>query len=92
MDVYCPVCSEPFDTYEFHDVAEEQGVTFRQAYRNFVAEGCKSINGGKACAPEKATSEVSRGSAFAVMAELLGDDIDGAAAMLDDMLYVGLVR
>lgn len=85
MDIYCPKCSEPFDTGEFEFVAEEQGVTMREATRNFLRDGCSTV--GMAC---PGTGGM-RGEATAALADECGDDTDAVASMLDDMIYVGLV-
>lgn len=37
MDVRCPLCGEPWDTYEFHDVP---GLTYGEAWRKFKQIGC----------------------------------------------------
>lgn len=79
MDLYCTRCAEPWDNDEFHYVAEEQGSTYKEVAANFRAEGCKAVT-GKLC-ERKATD---MGLAAEAMYDLLGDDMDGAAAMLED--------
>jgi len=38
MDIHCPVCAEPWDMDELHDVP---GLTFEAARRRFAKEGCR---------------------------------------------------
>lgn len=85
MDIYCPKCSEPFDTAEFEFIADEQHITMSEATRNFLTVGCSTV--GMRCSGTGGM----RGEATAVLAEMLDDDVDGLASMLDDMIYVGLV-
>lgn len=87
MDVYCPRCAEPWDPYEFHDVAVEQETTYDAIRRRFFTEGCGVTFGGRPCAE----SDSLRAQASGVLAEMLGDDVDGIAAMLDDFEYMGML-
>lgn len=75
MDVYCRVCGEPFDNDEFHDVP---GMTYREASRAFLEQGCKGI--GFTCSASVASPEIG------IIADLLGDDVDGIASMYEDFL------
>jgi hypothetical protein len=50
-------------------------------------EGCPCCKWG-ADAPEKQSL---RGEAMGAMAELLGDDIDGMASIMDDFEYMGML-
>lgn len=84
-DVYCPKCGEPVDTYEFHDIAEADDVPYSVVAANFRADGCKAL--GMKCN----TPDPTRAAAAAAMYDLLGDDMDGAASMLDDFEYLGML-
>ena len=88
MDVYCPVCTEPLDISCFHDEADEQGISFNEALRAFQSRGCESLTvyGFGPC--EKVDSL--RGDAMSALFDLLGDDVDGAAAMMEDFEYMGM--
>lgn len=80
MDVLCPVCAEPWDLGEFEDVS---GMTFTAARRAFAKEGCALFgNKHNEVGPEAAE----RAAKSRVLFDLLGDDIDGIAAMTEDML------
>lgn len=79
MDLRCARCAEPIDNDELHCVAEERGTTYALVAREFRANGCVAVT-GTVCEP----SDSIMASAAGAMYDLLGDDMDGAAAMLDD--------
>ena len=83
MDIYCPKCAEPLDMDELHYI---DGLGFDAARKAFYADGCAGI--GFTCS---AGGGGLRADAAAAMYDLLGDDIDGAAAMLDDLEYLGML-
>jgi hypothetical protein len=80
MDLICPKCREPWDADELHEVV---GMTYREARNTFTSEGCGPVF-QTSCSGEvdPLVSEV-----YA----LLGDDLDGAIAMLDDARFLGLL-
>lgn len=84
MDIYCPKCAEPVEIDYLHDVADDNGTTFTVELHRFQSDGCKAI--GARCNPVK---DRGRASAAAALYDLLGDDIDGAAAMLEDFEMMG---
>lgn len=77
MDVYCPRCGEPIDPYEFHDYAAEVDTTYAEVAAQFRAIGCEAL--GMRCGYQVAHPGI------AAMYDLLGDDMDGAASMFEDM-------
>lgn len=79
MDVKCKRCGEPWEIDYFHDVAAEQETTFDQVRKNFYAKGCEAIEVGMRC-----DVEYENGSLIAAAQDLLGDDIDGLAATIED--------
>lgn len=81
MDVKCKFCREPWDIDTFHDAADEQGCSFDDVRKRFQAEGCKAIGWGN-CNPETVTARPD--ARLSILDELLGDDIDGIAAMIED--------
>lgn len=78
MDVKCHTCGEPVDIFYFHDVAEEQGRTFDEVRADFYRRGCEALGDSH----NGTTYE--DGPAVLALQELLGDDIDGLAAMMED--------
>jgi hypothetical protein len=82
MDIICPVCSEPWDVDELHYT---DGLTFDQARRIFFSKGCGAVFGGS-CKP----NPTAQSSISAALADMLGDDIDGIAAMTEDAEFMGL--
>jgi hypothetical protein len=87
MDIPCPICGEPWDTDEFHFAAEEQNTTYKELSHEFQRKGCEVLGGGAYCEP--VTNN--RTAAAAAMYELMGDDLDGVASMLEDAEIMGLI-
>lgn len=79
MDVYCPKCGEPCDMDYFHDVADDIDSDFNTVMRDFQSRGCVAIDFGE-CTPNDSLQALYADALY----DLLGDDIDGAAAMLAD--------
>ncbi|MPZ50845.1 MAG: hypothetical protein GEU75_16360 [Dehalococcoidia bacterium] len=77
MDIYCPVCGEPWDHNELHDV---EGVRFEEARRRFASEGCRVFG-----STHNSTVDTDKATKSALLHELLGDDIDGIAALMEDL-------
>jgi methionine synthase II (cobalamin-independent) len=88
MDMYCARCGEPWDNDTFHDAAAELGKTYRDVVRDFQSRGCIAI-GWQATECERQPSM--RTEAMAAMFDLLGDDTDGAMAMMEDLEYTGML-
>lgn len=84
MDMYCTKCGEPWDNDTFHEVAEEQGITYTQAVRNFAREGCKATGWANCTTHVEDGPHVLRADASAALFDLLGDDTDGVMAMMED--------
>ncbi len=87
MDTYCHRCGEPIDIEEFHEVAAEIGSTFAVVLAEFQARGCIAIAGVR-CAIRPSI----RNEAVAMLNDILGDDIDGIASMMEDFDYAGLLE
>jgi hypothetical protein len=93
MDIYCPVrgCGEPWDHDTLHEVAEEEGKSYNEVMRAFQSKGCEVIFGQPHNIRDDEPVDKSYGLPASMAAEalydLLGDDMDGAAAMMEDMGY-----
>lgn len=83
MDVRCRKCGEPIDIDTFHDIADYENTTFSDIRDRFASKGCRGI--GLTC-NENADTELA--SVSGALFELLGDDIDGIGAMLEDWEYM----
>ena len=86
MDIYCPICSEPVDVDEFRYVADERGLPVSQVRSEFYQDGCVALLAS--CNASTVGSD--RARIAAEVYGLLGDDIDGAAAFLDDIDTLGV--
>jgi hypothetical protein len=93
MDVYCQRCDEPWDTYYVNfDMDEDSGPDefdgdTKPSERFKRGDGCPACKWGKNAPKQKSI----RGMAMGAMAELLGDDMDGMASMMDDFEYMGML-
>lgn len=114
MDVYCPVCGEPWEHDSLHEEAQERyGIPyylegswgeprvknpaydgdayqaiFKQVSAEFRSKGCAALFGSRCSTPSKETDRtfgLTRQAASAALYDLLGDDMDGAASMLEDL-------
>jgi hypothetical protein len=89
MDLYCPICGEPCENDYFHDVAKSTGQTYSEVAADFRVRGCEAIESSHS----KASTETDKGfgltrqEAAGALYDLLGDDMDGAAAMLEYMVF-----
>lgn len=66
---------------ELHEV---DGLTFDQARTVFYDSGCGTLFAGRTCKARNAEQK-ERAGLSALLAEMLGDDIDGIASMEDDI-------
>jgi len=82
MDVYCQHCNEPWDTYTvYHELDDNP----KQAKDDFLAgKGCPSCHWGR----DGESTDSFKSQAMAAMNDILGDDIDGMASMMDDYEYM----
>ena len=80
MDLYCPICGEPCDNDEFHDYAKQVGSTYAKVASDFRKRGCEAVDMTHSEVHDEGMANSAR-----AMYELLGDDMDGAAAMLADV-------
>lgn len=107
MDIYCPICEEPWDMYcineEAEALAERDGIPYEQAYRKvqhaFYKDGCNAFplayGAQTYCKRSERVPEdgkLSKSMAMSALIDILGDDVDGIAAMMDDAIYLGQVE
>lgn len=76
MDVYCQRCGEPYDVFSLTDDMNEQE---RQDFKKGVCCPC--------CKGKEIEKKPARAEIASILAPLLGDDIDGLAAMMEDAEY-----
>lgn len=88
MDIRCPKCGEPWDLDTIHEAADEQDSTYEKVSADFRSRGCVAFGWGGCSTPSTEVDahyglppQVAAGALY----DLLGDDLDGAAAMLEDM-------
>jgi len=89
MDIYCNRCGEPWDVDTFHDVADDLGVSFDAALARFYADGCAGTGWVKRCDVAPDGPARVRASVSGMLAEVLGDDVDGIASELADAEFFG---
>jgi hypothetical protein len=86
MDIYCPKCSEPWDLSELHTAVDEgSAADYDDARRTFYADGCGTLFNSRPCRENRTL----RSEASLVLADVLGEDLDGVAAMLEDAEFLG---
>lgn len=99
MDVYCTRCTEPWDNDCIHEEVELRQAKGEEAdyysvLREFQSQGCvafREFSGSDTrpswCEPVSNMRAVTIGA----LTDLLGDDTDGIASMMEDAEYWGLV-
>jgi hypothetical protein len=91
MDVFCSHCGEPWDIYSIHEIV---GGSYNHKNVQFQQLGCGAFEVPpvecQAVTPEAGSPMDTRAQAAGAMYDLLGDDMDGAASMLDDAEAMGL--
>lgn len=90
MDIICRNCGEPWENETLHDVALELGKSYEEIAKAFSSIGCKALASDEYgtmqhCQPDE------KASMRGVLADLLGDDLDGYSSTLDDLEYMGLL-
>ncbi len=83
MDIYCPKCGEPTDNDSIHDAVNE-GIfdSYVEGLHAFQSQGCEAFGW------KHGNINAARAEAMSAMFDLLGDDVDGAAAMMEDFDYM----
>jgi hypothetical protein len=99
MDINCPVCAEPWDMDTLHTEIEERlasgemsedtnyNVLYFKMSDEFKSKGCKAFTFTGAapwCVKPDNDSQYELAAVASALYDLLGDDMDGAASMLED--------
>lgn len=99
MDIYCPRCGEPWDIDSIHEEVtyrQELGetmVSFYGIHRDFARRGCLALTVfGVSEADCRRDTGNARAMASGVLMDILGDDIDGVASLMDDASALGMFR
>jgi hypothetical protein len=89
MDLYCGHCGEPTDNDTLHDEVDDgQYANYAEAAAAFRSKGCEAVS-WLVHNPETMNSK--RAAVADAMFDLLGDDLDGASAMMEDFEYLGML-
>jgi hypothetical protein len=93
MEIYCGRCGEPWDIDSLWDEADARGVALAAVRSDFARRGCLALEsyGVSPADCVRDTGNV-RAMASGALMDLLGDDIDGVAALLDDAEALGMFR
>lgn len=97
MDLYCPVCSEPWENDTFHELAPELHLTYAEVAADFRRRGCEALNERhnvelqREQESRRKEGKLTKAGAASILYELLGEDMDGAASELDDAEFLGLI-
>ena len=83
MDLYCPKCAEPWDNDSLHDAAKENGTTYN------TLPTCSAARDAWLSVPSHGEGKAHPG--IAIVYELSGDDMDGAASDLEDFMAMGML-
>jgi hypothetical protein len=78
VDIHCVICGEPWDLFELEDV---EGVPVQEARHRFAKDGCVVFGNKHTDPPDTERAQKSR-----ALFDHLGDDIDGIAALSEDLL------
>ena len=96
MDIYCGRCGEPWDIESLHEETDYRRslglpTSVASVRADFAARGCVTFSFATDTQCELDTGNV-RAMASGALMDLLGDDIDGVASLLDDAEYLGMFR
>lgn len=98
MDITCGRCGEQWDNDTIHEEVAERAYTGEETTYSAVAaefrqQGCGIAFREFLGNPGQCTKVNSlRAAAADAMADLLGDDMDGAASLMDDFEMAGFFR
>lgn len=85
MDIRCKYCGEPWDVYSLHEMGDYRGggtsFTYEGARKRFYRLGCGAFEAGSVKCDRNGYGNH---EAVSMLQELLGDDVDGLAALTED--------
>lgn len=86
MDIYCPKCGEPVEIDYLHEVAANSinPSSFAGVREEFYTSGCPALGDRCNPNPNKRLASLS-----AALMDVLGDDVDGLAADMEDLAMFG---
>lgn len=92
MDIICPKCGEPVEHDEIHEYVAEYNstaamnnqTTYSLIAQAFREKGCEAL-GMKHTTGRRPIEAEARATAARSIYATLGDDMDGAAAMFEDL-------
>jgi hypothetical protein len=98
VDIYCGRCGEPWDIDSLHEETsyrreDDPSVSFDVVRAEFARRGCLAMTAYRVSESEcvRDTGNA-RAMASGALMDLLGDDIDGVASLLDDAEALGMFR
>ena len=86
MDIKCPICGEPWDMDELHELIPDECEDYHKAVSLFRNKGCEAFGCSHNKTPDKQSANLS-----SMLMDVLGDDVDGIASELDDAEYLGII-
>jgi hypothetical protein len=86
MDIRCPICGEPWEMDELHDLIPDECEDYHKAVSLFRNKGCEAFGCEHNSIPDDNAALLS-----SMLMDILGDDVDGLASELDDAEYLGLI-
>lgn len=95
MDIICPKCAEPWDNDSIHEEVDnrrDDGDTTADYYKiaaEFRRKGCQTFTYAwdGDCGNQLTDRQAFRAQLAGVAYDMLGDDMDGAASLLDDYFW-----
>jgi hypothetical protein len=88
MDINCRHCGEPWDIYSLHDVWDDKTgkrLAYKTASSRFRKYGCPAMEGHQRPCSHGPIASPETLDAIGTLTDLLGEDTDGLAAMLEDL-------
>ena len=83
MDIFCQYCAEPFDILH---ITDEFTPAENKAF--YAGAGCTACNWGQ---DQTRKSKSMTAAAMTALSDVMGSDVDGMAAMMEDFEYLGLL-